>query len=116
MSRAKFSRESKRQLGQFLTPHEVAREIIEKIDFDKQHKILEPSFGDGSFLFPIIEKLLGKYDGTVCERLDQIFENNIYGVELDLNLYDNFFDKLKESYNYTPTEHNLYNCDFFIWD
>jgi hypothetical protein len=115
MSRARFDRESKRQLGQFLTPPPIAKKIVEAIDLDKGHKILEPSFGDGSFLFPIIEKLLTKYEGDRDDRLDQIFASNIYGVELDQGLYNTFFDKLKDRYEYIPPVHHLYNGDFFLW-
>src|SRR4051812_8648409 len=100
MSKAKFDREVKRQLGQFLTPPHVANKIIEDIDLDSDCTILEPSFGDGSFLFSIIEKLLSKYDGDMVDRLEQIFANNIYGVELDPTLYSRFFNELKEKYNY----------------
>ncbi len=115
MSKAKFARTRKRQLGQFLTPDKVARGVVAPLDFSADHKILEPSFGQEAFLFAVIERLIDAYEGSLHERLDEIFVRNLYGVELDPALYQKFFDLLRSRYDYVPKEHNLYNCDFFVW-
>ena len=55
---------------------------MSSLTFTRDDKVLEPSFGDGSFLLPLIEKFLPLYDGPLPERLDQILTRNVYGVEL----------------------------------
>src|ERR1035441_10188650 len=45
--------------------------------------ILEPSFGDGSFLVPLIERLVELQSGSPRERYVAVMEQNLYGVELD---------------------------------
>jgi len=61
MSIAKTQRVKKRQLGQFLTPPAMARQLVEGLPFTKQDRVLEPSMGDGSFILPLIEKFLELY-------------------------------------------------------
>ncbi|HTD34466.1 MAG TPA: N-6 DNA methylase, partial [Candidatus Elarobacter sp.] len=56
MSTAKRARENRRQLGQFFTPHDVARRIVEAIPFDPSASVLEPSFGEGAFVFALLER------------------------------------------------------------
>lgn len=83
MSIAKTQRERKRQLGQFLTPREIAYKLVASLPLKKEDTVLEPSMGDGSFLLPLIEKFLSLYQGSLRERLDQVLTNNVYGVEID---------------------------------
>lgn len=118
MSETKALRTKKRQFGQFLTPKNLSTKIVKTINFSSEDKILEPSFGDGSFIFSIIEKLIQVYPSNlnIKNKLDNIFENNIFGVELDKILYNKFFDDLKKKYNYIPLKHNLFNKDFFRYN
>ena len=57
MSIAKDARVSKQQLGQFLTPINVARKVLDGIHINPSDKVLEPSFGIGSFVFAYMERL-----------------------------------------------------------
>jgi tRNA1(Val) A37 N6-methylase TrmN6 len=57
VSTAKRAREDRRQLGQFFTPHDVARRIVEAIPFDPSASVLEPSFGEGAFVFALLERV-----------------------------------------------------------
>ena len=88
MSQAKNKRGYKGQKGQFLTPELLAREILSDIEFGVADRVLEPGFGDGSFLLPMIEAFLELYEGPVSSRLDQVLNNNIWGVEIDPVMYD----------------------------
>ena len=56
MSETKSKRDKKKQLGQFMTPEKLAKKLIENRNYKVSDKILEPSFGLGGFLFPIIDK------------------------------------------------------------
>ena len=113
MSQTKTLRDRKRQLGQFLTPPETARRLLENFAFARDDTVLEPSFGDGSFLLPLIEKFLPLYDGPLAERLDQVLSRNIYGVEIDPALYACCLDAIARRWGYCPGSHNLLCGDFF---
>lgn len=114
MSTAKFERSKKQQMGQFMTPHELARSLIQDTAFTITDKILEPSMGDGSFIVAIIEKLLPLYDGSIPSRLDRILRDNLYGVELDPDRYHACLDRIRARWNHLPMVHNFVLGDFFV--
>ena len=58
MSITKNKREQKKQLGQFLTPPDLAARILDKIDIDVDSVVLEPSFGKWGF-YICIHKQIG---------------------------------------------------------
>lgn len=112
MSQTKTLRDKKRQLGQFLTPPAMAERLAE-LPLSRDSAVLEPSFGDGSFLLPLIAKFLLLYDGLIPERLDQILTRNIYGAEIDPTLYAQCLENIKRRWGYCPARHNLVCADFF---
>ena len=71
----KRERERKRQLGQYMTPPSLAREIVSKLPVESAERILEPSCGDGAFLSAVVDRLAD--GGGACE---------IVGVEIDAAL------------------------------
>jgi len=113
MSQTKTLRDHKRQLGQFLTPPGTARRLVEAPTFSRDDKVLEPSFGDGSFVLPLIEKFLPLYDGPLPERLEQVLSRNLYGVELDPALHARCLANITRRWGCFPTRHNLWCADFF---
>lgn len=106
---AKHSKSAKRQKGQFLTPGHLSSKIISSINLRPGDKILEPGFGDGSFIIPIVKKLLAH--GLT---IDEIFSNNIYGVEIDKHLYNKCISRIKSEFGYLPANHHLINDDFLL--
>ena len=113
MSQTKTLRDKKRQLGQFLTPPATAERLVSDSAFTHSDTVLEPSFGDGSFLLPLIDKFLPLYDGPVATRLDSILTRNIYGTEIDPELYARCLEKIKLRWGYCPAQHNFVCADFF---
>lgn len=118
MSETKYKRDKKKQLGQFMTPESLASKLIARRNYKSTDRILEPSFGKGGFLFPIIDSLLKVYPDNLStvEKLDSIFENNIFGVELDTELYEYTLNEIERRYSYKLGKHNLVNSDFFLVD
>jgi hypothetical protein len=118
MSETKYKRDKKKQLGQFMTPESLASKLIARRNYKVTDKILEPSFGKGGFLFPIIDSLIGVYPNnlTLDEKLHFIFQNNIFGVELDQELYEHTLNEIEKRYSYKLKKHNLVNSDFFLVD
>ena len=116
MSQTKTLRDRKRQLGQFLTPPQMARRLVGSLAFTRDDTVLEPSFGDGSFILPLIEKFLPLYEGPLPGRLDLVLSRNVYGVELDPALHARCLDAIGRRWGYCPTRHNLLCADFFQTD
>jgi hypothetical protein len=113
LAETKRKRADKKQKGQFMTPLELARRLVDTLSFTETSKILEPSFGDGSFLQAIVDKLLTLGNGDKGTRLKRIFEMQLYGVELDDGLYQKAIATLEEKYNVKLNKHNLQQGDFF---
>ncbi len=116
MSIARNARESKRQMGQFLTPVPLAAQLVANLPLERQHRVLEPSFGDGSFLIPLIERFMAFYEGDSERRLAQALQNNVYGIELDASLYAKCLESIRAKFGALPAEHNLVQEDFFRWN
>jgi tRNA1(Val) A37 N6-methylase TrmN6 len=114
MARKKSTIDVKRQLGQFMTPDYLSEEMIDKLNINISDKILEPSFGKGSFILKLIDRFFYLYgDMSINNKLDLILTNNIWGIELDVDLYNYTINEIKCKYGYMPDVHNLYNIDFF---
>ena len=95
MSETKYKRDKKKQLGQFMTPESLSWSILKRRQYKITDKILEPSFGKGSFLFGIIKVLLNVYPNELNleQKLDLIFENNLY-IKVSFKSSDIFFFKI----------------------
>ena len=104
MSLARTKRESKRQLGQFLTPIEVARRVLAKIEVNPDDVVFEPSFGKGVFLIAYIERL-----AQLGVDIGKWAETHAYGCEIDPVLFKTFMDSWKHGGNFV-------NMDFFRYE
>ena len=113
MSQTKTLRDKKRQWGQFLTPPATAGRLVADLPLTRDSVILEPSFGDGAFLLPLIDKFLPLYDGPIFERLDSVLTRNVYGAEIDPALYAHCLANIQKRWGYCPAQHNLSCADFF---
>jgi N-6 DNA Methylase len=114
LAKAKAGRATKQQLGQFMTPADLAKQVVTESDFNwtTQSIVLEPSFGDGAFLLEVIEGLIKAHGNRSQSTLDYIFQNQIFGVELDPELYLKTINKLETNYG-KISSHNLLLADFF---
>jgi hypothetical protein len=112
MSVARLSRESKRQLGQFLTPRGMASGLTTDLVVGRHDRVLEPGFGDGSFIVPLIKKFLPLHSGTVAERLGRVLTENVFGVELDKTMFRRCLDRIATEIGPIPQTHNLLRSDF----
>src|SRR5262245_34458706 len=112
MSVARLSRPSKRQWGQYLTPPETARRIVDGLALSIDDCVLAPSFDDGSVVLPLVERFLEFYTGPLSERLARVLARNVCGVEIDPILYQRCLARLAERYGPLPA-HRLRRADFF---
>lgn len=107
MSVTKRSRSTKKQLGQFITPDKLAKKIVDRVIFLPNTKVLEPSFGDGAFIGPILENIEKHYSQKSEEK------PILHGVEID----GEFFEKCKNRFSLQLKNNNvvLEKNDFFFW-
>jgi hypothetical protein len=110
---AKAKRDSRRQLGQWMTPEPLARRLVEQLDLKKETRVLEPSFGTGNFLIPLIEQFMRLHSGTKSERLLKVLTQNVFGVEFDPAMFEKAINRITEKFGQLPEEMNLINADFF---
>ena len=110
MTIRKHQRNNKQQLGQFMTPRPLAKEVI-KNGFHYGNMILEPSFGDGSFIIELAKKLMVIYNND----LDETFKY-IYGIELDKLLYNKCLENIEKEFGRMPINHNLHKDDFLLYN
>lgn len=119
MAKTKLKRDSKQQLGQFMTPATLVSSILDdpKIVFHKDTKVFEPSLGEGAFVLGFIEKFIPLYPKEMSEqdKVRKILENNIYGVEYDAVLFSTFKSNVFNQYgvDVDAIDHNFFLGDFF---
>ena len=87
-------------MGQVFTPEHIVNKILDEVGYKGENilnkKILEPSFGEGVFLFEIIKRLIDYCESLSMskEEIKEQLEKNVYGVEIDKDLYNYTLDKL----------------------
>lgn len=116
MSARKTSRAPRRQLGQWMTPPQLARQLVGDLALSTDTTVLEPGFGDGSFLLALIDAFMPLYSGPTAERLAMILERNVFGIELDPVLRHKALMSLAERWGPVPARHGLYAGDYLTHD
>ena len=87
---------NKKELGQVFTPRWVAELILDKLGYTLDNpellskKILEPSYGEGAFIYPILDRLVtaASAAGKSNADISQIIADNVWGIEYDEGLAD----------------------------
>ncbi|MBI4370924.1 MAG: N-6 DNA methylase [Elusimicrobia bacterium] len=103
MSTARFARQKKRQLGQFLTPENIAAGVVDEIRFSPGMRILEPSFGRGVFIRALQER---------ARRIG--VSGEVWGCELDRDFFEAGVSALQRKDSPNLRLH-LNQTDFFRW-
>jgi hypothetical protein len=116
MAIARENRDYKKKMGQYMTPLNSAKFFISKRNYKLTDKILEPSFGEGSFIISVIDRFIEIYNPeNISDFVLSILHKNIFGIEMDMELYDKTINLIEKKYNciIQKSEINLFNCDFF---
>lgn len=113
---AKRRRSDRRQKGQFMTPESVARRLVGQLSISSTSRILEPSFGEGGFLIPIIERAIAAQSVSDSNPFHSVMRTNIFGVEIDRRLYDQTILAIEDRWGPLPSDHNLHCGDYFRWE
>ena len=79
--------------GQIFTPAWIVNLILDAVGYTGQRvlqaKIMEPAFGEGVFLYEILNRIIkaGECAGLTKEEIGTIISNSVYGIEKDVKLY-----------------------------
>lgn len=94
----------KQEAGQFFTPRNIVKAMVEIMNPTEKDRVLDPACGSGGFLVMVLDhvrkqiakKMFPKLDGPllidkynsleVNERIKQYAENNIFGFDFDPDL------------------------------
>lgn len=93
---------NKKQNGQYMTPKNIVKLLLNEIGYFGpeilKKTIIEPSFGDGSFLTEIFTRIIneGKKQNLSNSQISTILSNNVYGIEIDNELFDKTINNLNE--------------------
>lgn len=80
--------------GQIFTPTPTASLILDTVGYygipTLTHTIMEPSFGKGAFLIEIATRIIeaGREQGWDSTQIAKAIDDNVYGIEKDLTLYE----------------------------
>jgi hypothetical protein len=102
-------------MGQFMTPKHVASRLVADLPLQATSVVLEPSFGEGSFLLEVIDRLVALQSGSKSKAFDTVMRENIFGVELDSGLYEKTLAAIEAKWGHLPSGHNLSCGDYFQW-
>lgn len=111
MSIARLSRERKRQLGQFFTPASTAATVVKNLTILPTHRILEPSFGEGAFVFALLD-VLGQ--SVPSGELPSWCKEHLFGCEIDDVAFADFAQHWQAA-GLGSVPNNMEHCDFFTW-
>ena len=110
MRQRKHQRSEKRQRGQFMTPKQLACDIVRSFDFRNVRRVLEPSCGDGSFIEALLGHILNQSEAQSVQPLNT--GRALVGIELDSGL----FDRCRHIAASLCEGANQCSCDFFHAD
>ncbi|MFZ1722934.1 MAG: N-6 DNA methylase, partial [Dokdonella sp.] len=108
MAKIKHNRDAKRQLGQFFTPPLIAKNLLDAWVLRADMRVLEPGFGKGAFLLPLVEAFMRLRNADLAKVLNE----NIWGVELDKDVYTWTLAEIERRWGKLPDRHNLILGDF----
>jgi hypothetical protein len=96
-----------------MTPELTAQRLVADLALSSTSTVLEPSFGEGSFLVPLIGRLMTLHRGSERSRFEVVMQQNLYGVELDPKLYECAVRNIEKRWGGLPRGHHLECGDYF---
>jgi hypothetical protein len=92
-----------------MTPPALAERLVAELPLDASTRVLEPSFGTGAFLLPLVARLVELRGGDFA----RVMRENVSGVELDPELYGRCVAALEARWGELPSGHGLVRGDYF---
>ena len=92
--------------GQFMTPPHIVNTLLTLIHPSIHNKIMEPSFGTGNFLMPILQSLINQTLTLSRQDAADAIAASLYGIEYDQTLYQTAISRLKVLLNQYKIPHS----------
>lgn len=116
--------ENNKKKCQKFTPLNIVENMLDMAGYTTDlmgKRVLENSFGSGHILKNIVRRYVNDAinNGILPEKISVGIENDIYGIELDENLYSsciNELDEIIKEYELPTVKWSLYNEDALDWD
>ena len=117
--------EKSKSLGQVFTPSWIVNIMLNNVGYTNKNvlkkKVIEPSFGHGVFLIEIIKRYIqqGKKAQWDIEAIKKGLQNNIYGIELDKELYESTIQSINKIVRYEGIKDvnwNFFNQDALLFN
>src|SRR4051794_9796887 len=93
-----------------MTPPELAARLVSDLPLGSSPRVLEPSFGAGAFLLPLIARMTEDMSYTRAMR------ECVFGVELDPALYERTLAAIEARWGPLPPGHHLHCGDYFRFE
>lgn len=98
---------------QVFTPVNKVRKVLDLVNYQSNildKKIMENSFGEGDFLYEIVERFIceAQNKGYSPVKIKSMLEEHIYGNEIDKKLYE----LAKQRLNNFCSKHGIYNVNW----
>jgi hypothetical protein len=90
-----------------MTPPALAGRLVADLPLTATSRVLEPSFGDGAILLPLIERM------TELVGFERALLEHVWGVELDRVLYTRAVAAIEARWGALPAGHHLSRWDYF---
>ena len=100
--------------NQIFTPPHIVNFMLDNVGLMDEKllviKFMEPSFGDGAFLIPMVTRILdyARFMNLSDEEIVQVLLTNVHGIEKDANLYE----KAVYNLNYLLNTYNIASIDW----
>ena len=94
----------------------MAREILAPTLACEPASVLEPSFGEGAFLIPVIEHFIQREPGSGSAKLGRVLNERVWGVEIDPSMYERALTTIRSRWGPLPSSHNLLLGDYFRFE
>lgn len=109
---------------QKFTPSNMVEDMLDIAGYTNAlagKKVLENSFGSGNIIVAIVKRYIedSLSTGLSLKTISRNLENDVYGVELDKELFDTCIQRLNsvvKEYGIFDVNWSLYNEDALFWD
>ncbi|MEG6589310.1 Eco57I restriction-modification methylase domain-containing protein [Paenibacillus barengoltzii] len=119
-----FDNNQNKEKCQIFTPPQMVETMLDLAGYTKNlmgRRVLENSFGKGNILKAIVKRYIKSCisENIPMELISRNLESDIYGIELDNQLFYHCIKELDEivkSYNLPPVKWKLYNANALTWE
>ena len=92
----------KQEAGQFFTPRNVIRCMVEMMDPDQNTRVLDPACGSGGFLVMVLDHVRKKIAGNMYSNLSGVLLEEKYNSQEVVNLVKGYAERMLFGFDFDP--------------